>query len=528
MTPEDLNFPHHIVALRSAQREAFSEFLESSKRFDCMGLPPGAGKSGISWGVSQLLSPNRAIILTADKSLLDQYTSEYDETRMIEMRGRANFHCWEGNNFSCEDGARLGCKEREGCPYLQQKKRFDVAQCGVTNYAWWIAANKTPNPPSRPDILICDEAHLIFEWLSRALDFLLTSKELKEFGILGSPIMPGIKLPQGLDEWKAIGESLLFAAAQELEECKIRVKKLDTDHSRDKLKRCDALVDKLWKLDNMVTCAEWVGWSEEGRDDGRAAHFCCVWPFKYREWVFQHVEKILLMSATLRPKTLSLIGISDSEYMFREWPRQFPIVNGPVTWVKTVRVNANMTEENKLKWLNRHAEIARWGSDRNGIVHSVSYPRAKEIAQFFTGQGMGHRIVLNGSADPESQTARQSYERFITKTDGLFISPSLTTGWDFKYKRAEYQIISKIAIPDSRGPVMKRRQDDDKTFPFYLAAQSFVQACGRINRAEDDLGQTLLIDDSWVWFRGAAKPYMPYWFKVRESESLPTPLRKLT
>ena len=67
----------------------------------------------------------------------------------------------------------------------------------------------------------------------------------------------------------------------------------------------------------------------------------------------------------------------------------------------------------------------------------------------------------------------------------VLISPSFSTGWDFKGKIAEWQIVSKLAFVDTRkekSPVMHRRKEDDKTFPTYLAAQDLVQSCGRIQR----------------------------------------------
>ena len=307
--------------------------------------------------------------------------------------------------------------------------------------------------------------------------------------------------------------------------------KLETSpagHSSEKaklaIKKAEGFLDRTDKMRRLDT-ENWVCTREDGTDDGRIWRFECIWPYKYRELLFRGVKRVILMSATLRPKTLSLLGISSRDYDFREWGRQFPAANGPVVWVPTARVVHRMTNEDRGQWLERINEIVSWGKDRKGLVHSVSYARAKEIGNYITDSA---NTILNGAADPDSATARQSYERFLKAAPGaVLVSPSFSTGWDFAGRSAEYQIISKIAFPDTRSKVMQARTADDRGYGNYLAAQELVQSSGRIQRFDKDRGQTLLIDDSWSWFKGQASEYLPKWFNVRREEGLPKPLEKL-
>jgi Rad3-related DNA helicase len=155
----------------------------------------------------------------------------------------------------------------------------------------------------------------------------------------------------------------------------------------------------------------------------------------------------------------------------------------------------------------------------------VSYSRSKEI-----GDAIGSKfsIVLNGASDPDSQTSRTAFEKHIVgPAASVLVSPSFSTGWDFAGKHAEYQIIAKLPIPDTRSKVMQARCERDPSYADYLAAQELVQSCGRVVRSAEDRGETILIDDSWSWFKRKAEQHMPKWFRVRREDELPAPLPKL-
>lgn len=524
LTPAELDFPEKFVSFRPAQEQAFEFALTSERRFNMIGAPPGVGKSGLAVGFSRLLS-GRSVILTADRGLEDQYCDDHFPG-LIDMRGRSNYSCWEGG--TCEDGARMDCKDHLGCPYKVQKSAFDLANPGLSNYAWWIAINtKARQGAVLPDTLICDESHLIFDWLSRSLDFHITDREIRDTGI-----QFGSHPPNTIAEWQSKYEFLLDLARQAYEDARERVRTEKSDRARAAVRKAESFLDRINKIPT-VSDDNWVMWREEGRDDGRAFRFECVWPYKHREHVFQHIPRVILLSATNRPKTASLLGISKSEYEFREWGRQFPAINGPVIWYQakgqTVRVNSKMSAETELAWFDRIDAIVKWGSDRKGLIHSVSYQRAKEIAAFLVKRGKPtHLVIVNGAADPNSQTAREAYANFVRSGPGaVLISPSFSTGWDFKGKIAEWQIISKLKFVDTRkdkSPVMYRRKENDPTYPNYLAAQDLVQSCGRVQRSETDRGVTFIIDDSWAWFRPMAEEFVPNWFRVRRETELPKPL----
>lgn len=514
MDPELLGFPEKFTAFRPAQEEAIEHILTSERRFCAIGAPPGVGKSGIAYAAARLFG-GRTVILTATRGLQDQYLGTRFE-RLSDVRGRSNYRCWEGG--SCEDGLHLGCGDREGCPAIGAGKVWRASDVGTTNYAYWLAAKEV----GEVDTLILDEAHLAPDWLSASLDFHISERECREADIDILPL-PG----EDFERWQALSGVIINGTNKFYEWKKHLAASLHggaRERASRELKKAAGFLERAQRLTE-IDPSNWVIERTEGNDEGRVWKFSCVWPGRYKERLFKHIPRVILMSATLRPKLLGILGIKREDCDFREWGRQFPLINGPVIWVPTAKMSAKIKPEAELVWMNRIGEIMDWGRDRRGLVHTVSFARAKQISE---AHGKSHRLYLNGAADPNSGRASDVYQEFLhSPMNSVLVSPSFSTGWDFEGEAAEWQIIAKIAFPDTRSKVMQARTQQDPGYGNYLAAQELVQGSGRIVRSEVDRGVTFLIDDQWNWFRAAAADHLPKWFKVRREETLPRPLEKI-
>jgi len=524
LSPHDLGFPDSFDQFRDCQHEAYEFALTSEKRFIAMGIPPGGGKSAIAYGLAKLFG-GRTVILTATHGLEDQYRDTFIGNRIAHIRGRRNYACWEGGN--CDDGRRMQCADKLGCPYLCDFRSQDAANIVVTNYAYWLAANSRGEGIRKPDTLVCDEAGLADGWLSNSLDFRFTERQSREAGLgFHASQRPG----EDIEEWSGLAPRILQSAYDHLALVQLESKSSGRFTGKDfgRLRRAEEIYDAAYKLSQFSKHDNnWICTRVDGSDEGRLWRFQCVWPGRYKERLFQGIQRVILMSATLRPKTMQLLGIKRDDYEFKEWSRQFPAVNGPVIWVPTCKVkhDERWGNEDRQKWIERHDEIFKWGSDRNGLTHTVSYARAKQIGEQL---GSRYRIVLNGAADPETATATQAFETFKQGDCGsVLVSPSFSTGWNFAGRTAEWQVLSKMPFLPPTDKLIAARTDQDFDYPWYMAGQELVQSSGRINRYPDDRGTTLIVDDNVKWLLRAAGDHVPKWFKVRREEQLPRPLEKL-
>jgi Rad3-related DNA helicase len=253
-----------------------------------------------------------------------------------------------------------------------------------------------------------------------------------------------------------------------------------------------------------------------------------VWAAPFGEpYLFRGARRVVLTSATLTRKTADLLGIMDKDFELVTGGDGFPVARRPVYLCpaltritdERIRMDHRMTEWDWTCWLAHIDRFIGDRADRKGIVHTVSYARRDRI---LAESAHRHRMMTHEKAD----TARQ-IERFKAAPAGtILISPAVTTGYDFPYTDAEYQVLCKIPFPDSRDPITRARTLVDKEYPTHLAMQELVQTVGRIMRAPDDRGETLIADAHTDWFLSKRHRHLApdwFWAAVRRRDDLPAP-----
>jgi Rad3-related DNA helicase len=238
------------------------------------------------------------------------------------------------------------------------------------------------------------------------------------------------------------------------------------------------------------------------------------------------VEKVVLMSATVRPKTLELLGIDSDDMEFIEFPSTFPVERRPIVCFSTgVQMNYRTEQDDRkmMQWLWKLDTVLGARTDKKGIIHAVSYARAKFI---FDNSAYSAHMLIHDSRN-KSQVVAEFKESDPPK---ILVSPSVDTGYDFPLDQCEYQIIAKIPFQSTTDKLVKARQEKDKTYGMFLASQNIIQMAGRGMRSETDQCETIVLDDSFAdWFFCRAKVYFPEWLErsVSFTQIPPNPLPKL-
>lgn len=533
----DLGLPRKFQALRPAQAESIEWALQCTKPKTAMSIGTGSGKTGVAVSLANTLNV-KSVYLVGSRGLQDQVGSEMAEIGMVDVRGRQNYQCAYLNKgldkprWSCADGMDEGCLWLQ-CPYSLAVEKAADSRLSLTNYSCWLKNRRynqgfltTPNTNlDEVGLLICDEAHSLPELIAdhmsvelRHSDELLPISNWPKEGPQGEYWDSGL-MPD--DVWSTWAVERLSALRDE------QARFIDSypntavggalARKDDRYKYLDELKTKCNQISKMD--GNWV-W-QAGPDGIR---FEPIWPGQYTGVLWAGIERVLLLSATLRPYTLSLLGLTAESYDFREWPSVFQPGRCPVYHIPTVKLTYRSGDEDYQDAINRIDEIISSRLDRKGIVHTVSYDRTRRVVEQSI---FSSRMLFNKNGQEAARKARD----FRNSGPGtVLVSPSYQTGWDFPGTDCEYQVVLKIPFPDTRSRVMKERCKSGN-YRMYCAVQELVQICGRAMRSKDDRCETMVIDDSLTWARGGpGNPwhgFAPGYFKVHTVQKVPAPAPKL-
>lgn len=532
--PAELNFPERYTEWRHNQYAAIERILSSDKRFVVICAPTGFGKAGVVMGAAAM-SGRRCAVLTMTKGLQDQYREFAD--MLSDIRGLANYACpitaqlgiAAGTTVAdapCQCGYQCRLRWSGGCEYFARYRAAQHADMFCTNYACWMydsfkESEQTGNlqfgvdPETTGDrpigILFADEAHNILSALSMFIGIDLSRKECLALHL------PWPDAGGSVDDWQLWAMELVEDMAERAGQLETRLRTGDSGQGQwsEELKHLRDVGRKLERLAGMDAGDEWIiTESDLNVESGTmsAVRFDPLSPARYAESaLFRGVEKIVLVSATVRPKTAVMLGIDPADMEFVEYPSTFAVERRPIVHQPTVRMTYLNEQDDGLmqEWLKLlDAWIGeRIALGRKGLIHAVSYRRMK--------------FIVDNSEHSWCMMTHDTYNRArviaeFRRSDGprVLISPSVDTGYDFPNNDARFQVVAKIPFSSVTDPVVKARKAKDRDYDLYQAAQTLVQMTGRTTRSESDFSETLLADQSVEWAipQMKRKGFLPRWW----------------
>lgn len=428
-----------------------------------------------------ILTGGRSVYLTSTKGLQDQCSTDFSPCGMIDMRGRQNYRCHRGQ--SCADGRIMGCKGDEDgfCEYSDARTEFLKSKLTITNYSCYLSNVIHGEGMGDIDLLILDEAHEAIEELASALEIRLNhASNASLYSSLGIP--PPYQSP--LPKWK-------YWASQSIPKIRAQVQTFKSEGGGDLklLRALDALLKNVTRLAAIEDT-----WIVDESSKPAEVLFSPVWPTDYAQKIlFRGIKHILLVSATIVPKTLELLGVPDDDSLYVSHTNVFPASRCPVYLYGATRIDHRSTNSDYQQLIGRMDTIISRRLDRKGIIHPTSYDRQQMIAAnsryadimlLPKGQGLTNMLKTFRESDPPS----------------ILNSPAVTTGYDFPGNQCEYQFLVKVPFIDTRSPIMQARAKADPEYASYLTAQTLVQTCGRAMRGIEDQCESFLMDQHANWF----------------------------
>lgn len=500
LPPAAMGLPEKYTQWRQNQADAVWKAVNNDRRVMISVCPTGFGKS-LMYVAAGLIMGGKVVILTSTKGLQDQLYSDFASIGMVIVKGKNAYKCVESNNkLHCDQGMcnfGMHCPLRKGgCEYYDAVRRASKANLVVTNYSFWLYSNTFSEGIGQPNLLVCDEGHDAPEEVAAFLEVKLNRSDE-----MLSRILPRDPENTSIKEWKAWGTQQYQNIEYDISVLMNEVREDPDEYNTKKLARLRTLLKDLGTLKSMDV-SNWV---------------CNVTPFVIQiapitvsgycsSTLFMKVPNVILTSGSINYKTGELLGLDDDEYNLVEYEHTFPLESRIVYLIKGARMNANTDYEALADWLWAADDVIGNRLDRKGIFHTTSYARRD-----FVMAHSKHRMAMMSHRRHDVVQMINFFKN--APPPRVFVSPSVTTGWDFPYETTRYQIIGKVPYPDSRNVVVAARNSADEEYSPYIAMQQIVQACGRGTRAPDDWCENFIIDDNFgSWFLRRYRKFAPRWF----------------
>jgi Rad3-related DNA helicase len=474
-------------SLRGSQEEALLQALTPGKRFTTLCMPTGSGKSLLAVALAQL-SGLRTVILVDTKAQQSQYRDQlgvYLYPEMSDLRGKGNYPCRIAPELTfpdapCHDGYKCVWKDTAGCQWYRAVGEAGNAQIVVMSYAMWLSMPVTLDEEIGSfDLLICDEADTLFDVLESQLAAELGSYEWKALCPTDPFPFADTPLPE-LQDW----------AAKHIDSIQIRSRS-----SRGKMRvRYERLLDALITVRDADE-----NWVMEWHPSGNSFVVTPIWPGDYADRVWKGMDRIVLMSGTITPKTVQMLRLTDEDCDFYSYPSAVEVWRRKVT-VIAAGGSMQARRVDDTAWPMVVDQILARRQDRRVIVHTHSYKRRDT---FMIRSRFRETLLSHAKSDLELVLAKYR----STPPPVVLVSPSLERGYDFPGDACRTSIVVKVPFPDGRSEVMKARKKRDPEYPDYVTMKTLEQKLGRHIRGVDDWGEGFIADTDFVWFWKRAKKF---------------------
>jgi Rad3-related DNA helicase len=476
--------PAKFERWRPAQEEALQFLLRSTKRAKAPSMPTGSGKTAVYVGHS-LITREPTAFVTENIGLMDQLLEDFRDCGMVSLMGKRRYTCDLKPEYTCEDGHAARCPKKGtiGCPLSHAEMAAAVSPLVVTNYDKWTSSRKFGQGMAHFTKVVFDEGHLAPEALARAMQVVLSHHEIEE--------VLGVDFPKQREEmvdWKYWASWVRAEAEEQM----IAAKALITgpDPKPTYVRKYMHLRNLCKRLATIATCQP-QNWVCDELEKG--FQFDPVKVARYSEsTLLLRVPNIIVISATLRPKTLYMLGLGRESFDFLELGSDFDPKDCPIYYIPTMRVDSRI--RGPLPPLDKAGADCVCSTGPEGycphhqLCEARCYSGPQPVCALHDCQPQGGSLHRDRDGLQGCRARRHPCQ------------PSVGAGFDFPGRDCEWQFVCKIPFPDSRSKIVRARQEDDKEYGPYQAINKLVQIFGRGARFKGDRCENFIGDMHLDWF----------------------------
>ena len=509
--------------------EFIKKSINTGNKYSIIQASTGSGKSYLTmmfmnWYRNFINSDSKFDILTNSKVLQNQYVNDYQV--ITPLKGRSNYFC-DPHDTNCAIGWET-CKAigphcgASVCPYEIAKNAWKSSKIGLTNfhmfntcalYARHILDDRDSN------VLIIDEAHEFEENFTSFITFNLNAKQLKKYGFDLKTIedydhkLTGIKTISQyinfISRFKEDVKNQIDYLTDQVEKKKSN-KKLIKEYSKY-VENCNGELTKIefvlkeyeddknnWTLDISKNIKDkmYSGIVLEIKPVIGAKYMC--------DSIYSSYDHVIFMSATLDKEIFSFMnGLDMNKTTFFNIDSTFPVNNRKIYYMKVGKMSYNEKSDTLKKQLEYIKKILNKYKDKKGIIHTNSY----DISKYLQDNLIDKRLLFHDAENREEMLSKHINADYPS----VIVSPSMTSGVDFKDDLSRFQIVMKIPYPFISNNV-KARQKICTNWYNHVAISELIQSCGRSIRSENDYADTFILDSCLSDLFKYSGKYFPRWF----------------
>lgn len=471
----------------------------------------GTGKSLI--GAAACLRGGHGYYLVTQKLLQDQLEHELAPDPSLGchlIKSASSYDC--ATHVNCAFGSLRKCRciKDGSCSYRMAKANFDGSRIGVTNYAYFITERLHSDKSNLREIMVLDECHTLEKQIIRTVDITVSSKQLEQWH-MGDIVIPQTNSLTVFIEWLT---KALLPALQEREEDWAMISE---GHDHTALKEAIEAQQHTQKIRKALELyaknpSEWVYWQQEQEDGTLEAVLRPLNAAPFAPLVFDSANFKVHMSAYPGSKAVYCrsLGLDPKKVGWLSIPSPFKKEHRPVLMTFVGQMRKTMIDKTLPRVVKFIEMILDQRASEKGLIHANSYKVADVVAEAIRKTRHASRLIYPKNGE-EREEAFESHRKSSQPT--IILSPSMTEGYDFAHDLARWQIIAKVPYLNLGDKQVKAKMDQDPMWYQLEAIKTIVQATGRICRAEDDYGDTYLLDADFLMLYEKYRDLFPLWWK---------------
>lgn len=469
----------------------FMNAVEDGNKVFVCNFPTGIGKSLLANCMIILLKyykyikrHKQSIIVTHQKLLQNQY--EKDFNYLVDIRGKSSYFCLLDfkdtvDKAKCALVKDFKCPAIDQCPYYCRRNTIFNKEATIvsTNYSWYLTYyNSIWGYDKALGCQIFDEAHIIEDVLIDKhkidLNTLITSLDNINNVYKFDPNRTFIML----NNVKSLNDIIIYLD--------LIYKRLDGYREFLDFKGVlDNYNYLMFIRDNLL---------EYYNDDNITYEvvngILLIKPIsELVRRITNHSEYTIFLSSTVAENYVRKNLVNNCYFMER--PSLFNIESRRIYCFKTLfRLNSDffMDKEDVVKWLTVIDWIINQYPDVRGVIFTSSF----YMASLLKYSNNKDRLLIHDDSIG-GRTLSQLFETFKNSKNKILVSPSISTGFDFKDDLSRFQILSKIPYLNYNSEERIVYGDE---YYFNSTMNKVIQMTGRSIRSKDDYATTYILDGS--------------------------------